>query len=355
MQNPTDFFPCIKVPADYVAHTSSNSLTVDLPFEKLKMGQLAAKIDEVPFSLKYADFPNFLTSHDKQIGADIAIQASKTMIKDDVGPLTENGHDCYTTHKVQEDSSIPNLRHTDKVMSCHLDRSLGPLCSPTITLSYDKILAKTNKLAYKLGNTSALCHGHDMQPYVQVVEVDNGICTRHLPNVLEWKPEDEQSKICETKNSSMYTRTTENHLVHLEGHAVTCETEINYLDLRNPVTASNMDGDDISRKDEIQIPCSLPDQSFNQEPPVKTFGEFDGSQKCTLSPEEVLMESAVNKEVSHPLKQQNRYDNVSSLMSKVQKLKKKSNENVHIKENPLDSTTSSLKVSFFLILVLCNL
>lgn len=343
MQNAADFFSCIKLPADYVTLTSSNSLTVDLPFEKLETGHVD-KIDEVPFSLDYADFSNVLMSHAGQMGADNAVQANKTMIKDDAGPLSENGHDCHT-HGVQKDSSVPNLRHTDRGMSFNLDLSLGPPCSSANTLSYEIIFDKNNKLAYKSGKTPVWCLGDDMQPYVQPLAVDNGICTRHLSNLLEWRIEDEENKICETQNCSEYARTTENHLIHLEGHALT-SAERNFLDSRNPVTLSNMDGDDISRKDETQIPCSLPDQSFNQEPPVKTFGKLDGSQKCTLSPEEFLMKSAGNKEVSHPLEQQNQYNTVHKLMSKVQKFKKNSDENVHIKENPLDSTAPSLKVCF---------
>ncbi|XP_038876183.1 uncharacterized protein LOC120068469 [Benincasa hispida] len=326
-----------EVPADYVTLTSLNSFTVDLLFEKLSMGHLDVKFDEMPCSLDYPDSPYFLMSHAGQMGADISVQASKTMIKDDAGPLSENGHDCHM-HEVQKDSSMPNLRHTDREMSCNFDFSLGASCSSTNTLVYDK----NCKLAYKLGNISALCHGDDMQPYVQPLEVDNGICTRHLPNILEWKLEDEKNKICETQNCSEYTRTTENR-AHLEGHIVIGEAERNFLDLRNPVT-TYMDGEDISRKGETQIPCSIPDQPCNEEPSVKTLGEVDGSQKCTPSPEEVLMESAVYKEVSHPVKQQNCYNNVNKLMSKVKKVKKNSNGNVHIKENPLDPTSPSMKL-----------
>ena len=340
----TFFFSCMKVPADYLTLTSSNSLTVNLPFEHLEMGHLDVKIDEEPFPLDYADFPNFLMSHDGRIGIDNDVQASKILIKDDAGFLSENGHDCHI-NEVQKDSSIPNVRHADRGMLCNLDLSLGPPCSSTNTLPCDKILENNNKLPYRSGNTPVSCLGGDMQPRVQPSEVENGICTMHLSNISEWKLEDEKNKICEMKNCSENTRTTEN-LVHLEGHAVTGEAGRNFLDLRNPVTISNMDRDDISRKGKTQIPCSLPDHLFDQQQSVKTFGELDGSQKCTLVPEKVLMESAVSKEVSQPLEQQNRYNSVHKPTSKVQKFKKNSNENVHIKENPLDSPTSSLKVSF---------
>lgn len=321
--------------------TSSNSLTVDLPFEKLKTGHFDVKIDEVPFSLGYANSPNLLMSHTRQMGSDIAVQASKTLIKDDAGPLRDKEHDRHM-HEVQKDSNMPNLRHSDRGMSCNLVLSLSPPCSSTNTPSYDK----NHKFSCKLGNASALCRGDDMLPYVQLHVVDDRTCTRHLSNISEWELEDEKNKICETRNFSKYTRTIENDLVHLEGHAVTGEVQINFLDLRNPVTMSNMDGDKISRKNLTQISCSIPDQPFIEEPPVKTLGEVDGSQKCTSSPEKVLMGSAVNREVSHPLKQQNRYDNDHKLTSKVQKFKKISNGNVHIKKPPLDSTSPSLEVSF---------
>ncbi|XP_022959608.1 uncharacterized protein LOC111460633 [Cucurbita moschata] len=332
-----------EVPADYLTLTSSNSLTVNLPFEHLEMGHLDVKIDEEPFPLDYADFPNFLMSHDGRMGIDNDAQASKILIKDDAGLLSENGHDCHI-NEVQKDSSIPNVRHADRGMLCNLDLSLGPPCSSTNTLPCDKILDNNNKLAIRSGNTSVSCLGGDMQPRVQPSEVENGICTKHLSNISEWKLEDEKNKICEMKNCSENTKTTENHLVHLEGHAVTGEAGRNFLDLRNPVTISNMDRDDISRKGNTEIPCSLPDHLFDQQPSVKTFGELDGSQKCTLVPEKVLMESAVSKEVSQTLEQQNRYNSVHKPTSKVQKFKKSSNENVHIKENPLDSPTSSLKL-----------
>ncbi|XP_022933036.1 serine/threonine-protein kinase RIM15-like isoform X2 [Cucurbita moschata] len=328
-----------EVPPSYVTLTSSNSLTIDLPFEKLKTGHFDVKIDEVPFSLGYADSPNLLMSHTRQMGSDIAVQASKTLIKDDAGPLRDNEHDRHM-HEVQKDSNMPNLRHSDRGMSCNLVLSLSPPCSSTNTLSYDK----NHKFSCKLGNASALCRGDDMLPYVQPHEVDDRTCTRHLSNISEWELENEKNKICETRNFSKYTRTTENDLVHLEGHAVTGEVQINFLDLRNPVTMSNMDGDKISRKNLTQISCSIHDQPFIEEPPVKTLGEVDGSQKCTSSPEKVLMGSAVNREVSHPLKQQNRYDNVHKLTSKVQKFKKISNGNVHIKKPPLDSTSPSMEL-----------
>lgn len=328
-----------EVPADYVTFTNLNSLTIDLPFDKLEMGHLDVKSDEMPCTLDYADSPKNFLSHAGQMGANIAVQASKTMIEDGAGPLSENGHDCHM-HEVQKDSSMPNLRHRNRGMACNFDLSLGASCSSANTLFYDK----NYKLTYKSGNTSALCRGDDMQPYVQPLEEGNAIFTRHLSNILEWKPEEEENKICETQNCSEYTRTKENHLVHLEGHTVIGEADRNFLDLRNPVTISNMDGDDISRKGETQIPCSTPDQPCNEEPSIKTLGEVDGSQQCNLSPEDVLMESAVNKEVSHPVKQQNRYNNVHKLMSKVQKNKKNSNGNVHIKEKPLDPTSPSMKL-----------
>ncbi|XP_022156976.1 uncharacterized protein LOC111023802 isoform X2 [Momordica charantia] len=316
-----------EVPADYVTLTSSSSLTVDLPVGKLGIGHSDVKIDEVPLFLDYADFPNLLINYAGRMGADDVVQTNGATNQDDAGPASENGHDC-DMQKVQKNSSIPNSRHTERGFSCNLDLSLGPPCSSTYTLPHDKVLDKNNILAYKSGNTSALCFGDDMQPY----------------DLLGWKPEDDKNKMCETKNCSEYTRTTENHIVHLEGHAVTDEAERNFLDLRNPVTISYMNGDDISRKDEIQIPNSLPDQSFNQKPPVKTFGELKGSQKCTLSQEEVLMAPAINKEGFYPPpEQQNRYNSVHK-QSKVHKFKKNSNENVRIKENPLDSTTASLKL-----------
>ncbi|XP_031743554.1 uncharacterized protein LOC101210717 isoform X3 [Cucumis sativus] len=312
-----------KVPADYVTLTSLNSLTVDLPFEKLEMGHLDVKVDEVPDSLSYADSPKFLMCHAREMRAGIAAQASKTIVKDNVGPLSENAYDHHM-HEVQKRSSMPNLMHTDRGMSYNFDLSLGASCSSTNALFYDK--------------------NYNIQPYVQPLEVNKGICTRYLSNILEWKVEDEKNKICEMQNCLEYTKTTENHLVHLEGHTVIGEAERNFLDLKKEVSISSMVGDDIFRKEETHIPCSIAEQLCNEEPHVKTLGEVDGSQICTLSPEEILMESAVNKKVSQSVKQQNRNINFHKLMSKVQKFKKNSNGSVHIKENPLDPTSSSMKL-----------
>uniref|UniRef100_A0A9I9DS72 Uncharacterized protein n=1 Tax=Cucumis melo TaxID=3656 RepID=A0A9I9DS72_CUCME len=310
-------------PADYVTLASLNSLTVDLPFEKFEMGHLDVKVDEVPYSLNCPDSPKFLMCHAREMRADVAAQASKTMIKDDVVPLSENGHDHHM-HEVQKGSSMPNLVHTDRGMSYNFDLSLGASCSSTNALFYDK--------------------NYNMQAYVQPLEVNKGICTRHLSNISEWKVEDEKNKICEMQNCLEYTKTTENHLVHLEEHTGICEAEKNFLDLRNEVSISSMVGGDIFRKEETQIPCSIAEQPCNEEPCVKTLGEVDGSQKCTPSPEEILRESSVNKKVSLPVKQQNRHNNTHKLMSKVQKFKKNSNGSVHIKENPLDPTNSSMKL-----------